>query len=189
MRVPSKLIARGLETCEIAELQYIFARYIFIQRHCANNSSLSAISAQADRRDNRIYEDDPGALSRAQRRREKGIFNDKRSCSHIQRSFKFAVHTILLARYVDGVITPCVSDKVSSTFQGVPGLDGMKVSDPRGDPVSTLCRFSPPYTWYTRFISLLIAIISVTRSRSIRNIIVGIRSSREMSARLFLFGV
>lgn len=28
-----------------------------------------------------------------------------------------------------------VSDEVSSTFQGPPGLDGMKVSDPRDDPV------------------------------------------------------
>lgn len=28
-----------------------------------------------------------------------------------------------------------VSDEVSSTFQGSPGLDGMKVSDPRDDPV------------------------------------------------------
>jgi len=31
-----------------------------------------------------------------------------------------------------------VSDEVSSTFQGVPGLDGMKVSDPRDDPVFTI---------------------------------------------------
>lgn len=53
-------------------------------------------------------------------------------------SFK-SLSTQYYARYIS--MGFAVSDEVSSTFQGPPGLDGMKVSDPRDDPVFTIHYF------------------------------------------------
>lgn len=65
-----------------------------------------------------------------------------------------------------------VSDEVSSTFQGPPGLDGMKVSDPRDDPVFTIDYY------------LLIRTISARVSK----INAGVRSGVEREKRARVLG-